>query len=66
MLLQGKKIFFARFLSSQIRDDRRVLYAQMTSCTVRYDVIYHPFPINSQYLSTWGVDSPDREGMIFN
>ena len=26
---------------------------------VHYDVIYHPFPINSQYLKTWGVDSPD-------
>ena len=23
-----------------------------------YDVIDHPFPINSQYLKTWGVDSP--------
>ena len=35
----------------------------MTSCAVHYDVIYHPFPINSQYLETWegggwGVDSP--------
>ena len=28
-------------------------------CHVHYDVIYHPFPINSQYLKTWGVDSPD-------
>ena len=26
---------------------------------MHYDVIYHPFPINSQYLKTWGVDSPD-------
>ena len=23
-----------------------------------YEVIYHPFPINSQYLKMWGVDSP--------
>ena len=27
-------------------------------CCVHYDVIYHPFPINSQYLKTEGVDSP--------
>ena len=26
-------------------------------CSMRYDVIYDPFPINSQYLRTWGVDS---------
>ena len=26
--------------------------------TICYDVIYHFFPINSQYLSTWGVESP--------
>ena len=36
---------------------QRVFFAQMTSCDVTYDVIYHPFPINSQYLKTWGVDS---------
>ena len=53
-------IFFARFVSSQICDDRsqRVFFAQMTSCTMRYDVICHPFPINSQYLKKWGADSP--------
>ena len=33
-------------------------FSQRTSCTVHYDVIYHPFPINSQYLEMWGVDSP--------
>ena len=27
-------------------------------CRVHYDVIYHPFPINFQYLKTWRVDSP--------
>ena len=32
---------------------------QMTSCAMRYDVTYHPFPINSQYLKMWGVDSPE-------
>ena len=30
----------------------------MASFVVQYDVIYHPFSINSQYLMTWGVDSP--------
>ena len=25
---------------------------------MRYDVIYHLSPINSQYLMTWEVDSP--------
>ena len=37
------------------------IFAQMTSYAVRYDVTYHPFPINSQYLKTWGVDSPAME-----
>ena len=36
----------------------QVFFAQMTSYTVQYDIIYHPFPINSQYLKTWRVDSP--------
>ena len=31
----------------------------MTSYAAHYDVIYHPLPTNSQYLKTWGVDSPD-------
>ena len=57
-MLQGKNILFARFVSSQIHDDWRVFYAQMTSCALHYDVIYHPSPINSHYLNTWGVDSP--------
>ena len=35
------------------------VFAQMTSCTMRYDVIYHPIPISSQYLKTWRVDSPN-------
>ena len=46
-------------VSSQIHEDGRVFDAQMTSCALRYDVIYHPFPINSQYLNTSGVDSPE-------
>ena len=35
------------------------VFAQMTSCTMRYDVIYHPIPISSQYLKMWRVDSPN-------
>ena len=31
------------------------VFAQMTSCNMRYDVIYPPFPTNSQYLKTWWV-----------
>ena len=39
---------------------QQVFFAQMMSYTVQYDIIYHPFPINSQYLKTWGVDSLDQ------
>ena len=48
-------------MSSQIRDDRRVFYAQMTSCAMRYDVTCHQSPINSQALNTSGADSPAFE-----
>ena len=48
-MLQDKNIFLARFVSSQIHEDGRVFSVQMTSCAVRYDVIYHPSPINSQF-----------------
>ena len=37
-----------------------VSFAQMTSCAIRYDIIYHPFAINSQYLKTWGGWQPCR------
>ena len=30
----------------------------MMSRAVHYGVIYHPSPFDSQYLKTWGVDSP--------
>ena len=33
----------------------------MTSCAIRYDAIYHPFPVNSQYLKMWGMDSSAEE-----
>ena len=32
-----------------------IFSSQMMSCAVRYDVIYRPFPIKSQYLRTWEV-----------
>jgi len=47
-----------RFVSSQICVDRRVFYAQMMSCAVRYDVLYHPFPILSIFEYMGGCDSP--------
>ena len=40
-------------------------FSQMTSCAMHYDVIYRPFPINSQYLKTWGVDSPALVTCVF-
>ena len=48
-MLRDKNIFLARFVSSQIHEDGTVFSVQMTSCAVRYDVIYHPSPINSQF-----------------
>ena len=56
--------FFARFVSSQIRDHRSqclFFFAQMTPCAVRYHVVYHSFRINSEHLKTWRVDSPVTE-----
>ena len=53
--------FFAPFVSSQIRDHRSqclfFFFAQMTSCAVRYHLIYHSFRINFEHLKTWRVDS---------
>ena len=50
-------IFFMRFVSSQICCDwsQQVSFAQVTSCAMCYDVIYHHFAMNSQYLKTSGV-----------
>ena len=47
-------IFFMHFVSSKIRGDwsQQVSFAQVTSCAMCYDVIYHHFAINSQYLKT--------------
>ena len=38
--------------------NQRAFLAQMMSFVVRYDVICHSFPFNSQYLMTRGVDIP--------
>ena len=59
----ANNIFFTCFVPSQICGDwsQQVFFAQITSCAMPYDVIYYPFPyfpINSQYLKTWGVESP--------
>ena len=56
-MLQGKTSFYER-LSSQIRHDWGAFSAEMMSCAMHYDVIYYPFPINSQYLNTLEVESP--------
>ena len=32
---------------------------------MRYDMISDPFPLNSQYLKMWGVDSPTWDKMSF-
>ena len=53
-------LVFTHFVSSQIHDNWRqqVFFAQMMSWTLRYDVIDHPFPVNSQYLKMCGIHSP--------
>ena len=45
--------------------NQRAFLAQMTSFVVLYDVIYHFFSINSQYLMTWGFDSSACGSVIF-
>ena len=53
-------LVFVHFVSSQIHDNRRqqIFFAQMMSWSLHCDVMYHSLPVNSQYLKTWGVDSP--------
>ena len=43
--------------------NQQVFFAQTTPCTIHYDIIYHPFPINSQYFVDIGgwQPSPPRE-----
>ena len=37
-----------------------IFYAQMMSCALHYDIIYHPSLISSQYLNTSGANSPAK------
>ena len=34
---------------------RAVFFPNDVMCSGHYDVIYHPFPISSQYLKMWGL-----------
>ena len=59
----------SHFRVANIHDDRnqQVFFAQMTSCAVHYGVIYHPFPINSQYFEDvrgWQPSSPREKWHI--
>ena len=40
------------------KNTKRAFLAQMTSFVMPYGMIYHSFPINSQYLMMQGVDDP--------
>ena len=44
--------------ATYIDQNQRAFLAQIMSFVVRYDFIYDFFPISSQYLMMWGVDSP--------
>ena len=39
-------------------------FAQMTLCFVHYDIIFYPFPVNSQYLKISGVNSPALDSVF--
>ena len=39
-------------------------FTQITSYAMRNDIIFHPFPISSQYLKMWGVNSPGFELVV--
>ena len=61
-MLQCQQHLFRAFCvmaNSWWPESTSIFFAQMASFVERYYVIYHPFPINSQYLRTWGVDSPE-------
>ena len=68
---QANNIFFARFVSSQICDDRsqRVFLAQMTSCIVHYDVTYHPLGVDGRaYANEFSNAYPEvykKEGRLY-
>ena len=41
-----------------VDQNQQAFLAQMTSFVVRYDIMYHSFPLNSQYFDDVEVDSP--------
>ena len=41
-----------------VDQNQQAFLAQMMSFVLRNDVINHSFPINSQYLMMWRIDSP--------
>ena len=41
-----------------VDQNQRAFLAQMTSFVMRYDIMYHSFPLNSQYFDDMEVDSP--------
>ena len=53
----ANNIFFVRFVSSWICDDR-VFFSQMTSLTEHHDIIFHPLPYQFSIFEDMGVDSP--------
>ena len=65
----NKLCICSHFGVTNIRDNRNqhVFFAQMTPCTIHYDIIYHPFPINSQYFEDvggWQPSSPREKWHI--
>ena len=53
-------VFYGVYTSIGV--NKYFLHSQMTSCSMQYDIIYHPFPISSEYLKVCvgggGIDSP--------
>ena len=41
-----------------VDQNQQAFLAQMASFVVRYDIMYHSFPLNSQYFDDVEVDSP--------
>ena len=60
-MFQCQRHFFSRALCHRkfatIGVNVFFFFSQMTSCAVRYHVIYHSFRINFVHLKAWSVDS---------
>ena len=48
-----------------VEQNQRAFLAQMKSFIGRYDIIYHSFPINSQYLMMEGLTALHLLGRVF-